>query len=117
MSNNDSHQARWMALLPELPSDDIGLAVYKDLRDRYSEGHRYYHNFDHVTNCLGHLDGVRGELDSPLELELALWFHDAIYKPISQNNEEESANLARQQLRPRWDPDPPRQPSWSGTSR
>ena len=99
MSDNDPYQARWMALCSESPSSDVALEVYRDLRERYDESHRYYHNFDHVTYCLEQLDAVREELDSPWDFELAIWFHDAIYKPISRNNEEESADLARQQLR------------------
>jgi predicted metal-dependent HD superfamily phosphohydrolase len=41
------------------------------------------------------LDGVASLTHRPQEIELALWFHDAIYKPTSSKNELESAEWAR----------------------
>ena len=69
--------------------------VYHDLIKAYSEKHRSYHTLEHISACLSHLDSaVEPEKNAP-ELELALWFHDAIYKPFSKTNEEDSAELAK----------------------
>jgi predicted metal-dependent HD superfamily phosphohydrolase len=41
-----------------------------------------------------HLDTVSHLAKYPHEIELALWFHDAIYKPRSSTNEQDSASWA-----------------------
>ncbi|NNC35908.1 MAG: hypothetical protein HKO02_00510 [Hyphomonadaceae bacterium] len=62
----------------------------------YREKHRAYHTWDHIAACLVHLDAVRDHADHPHEIELALWFHDAIYKPFSSTNEKDSAIWAQE---------------------
>lgn len=69
--------------------------TYDALVTRHEEKHRHYHTGEHVEACLGHVDSVREALERPLEVEMAFWFHDAIYNPMSGNNEEESAQWAR----------------------
>lgn len=44
---------------------------------------------------LAHLDSVIHLVEYPAELELAIWFHDAIYKSMSKTNEFDSARWAR----------------------
>ena len=60
----------------------------------YAEKHRYYHTFKHVNACLNHLDKTHNLARYTHEIELALWFHDAIYKPYSKDNELKSAQWA-----------------------
>jgi predicted metal-dependent HD superfamily phosphohydrolase len=73
--------------------------VYADLVAAYSEPHRYYHTTTHVDDCLAQLDQAQRIAEAPHEVELALWFHDAIYKPASSKNEAESAKWAKEFLR------------------
>lgn len=67
---------------------------YDALVDAYSEGHRHYHTREHIDHCLRELDSVPGLAHEPAEVELALWFHDAIYDPHASDNEERSADRA-----------------------
>lgn len=69
--------------------------TYEALTLAYSEKPRAYHTLDHIAACFRHLDEVAAVTDRPHEIELALWFHDAIYKPFSSTNEDDSADMAR----------------------
>lgn len=90
----------WRSLFP-VNSPEPGIrAVFTDLVARYREKHRYYHNLNHVTDCLGHVRRLRTELADSTAIKLALWFHDAVYKPRGGHNEEESAQLAEMALPP-----------------
>lgn len=69
--------------------------TYRSLVAAYAEKHRAYHTLEHIDACFRHLDAVREQSNYPHEIELALWFHDVIYKPFSATNEEGSADMAK----------------------
>jgi predicted metal-dependent HD superfamily phosphohydrolase len=64
------------------------------LSARYAEPHRAYHTLNHVSHCLRELEGVRTAAQDVIAVEMALWYHDAIYDPRRRDNEEQSAELA-----------------------
>ena len=85
---------RWKALMKSLglsPANDM----YESLSRAYSEKHRFYHTCKHIDAMLNHFDKMGAIAKNPAELELAIWFHDAIYKPFSSKNEYKSALWAR----------------------
>lgn len=91
---NMMNQNRWQTLMSAMglpPSTE----VYDALHAAYSEKRRSYHTVDHIDAMLTHFDGVKDIAERPEELELAIWFHDAIYKPLSKTNELDSANWAQ----------------------
>lgn len=65
-----------------------------DLTRRYCEPQRHYHTIRHVANMLF----AGRDLSLSEEQIYAIWYHDAIYDPRSETNEEDSADLARRQL-------------------
>jgi predicted metal-dependent HD superfamily phosphohydrolase len=65
----------------------------------YSERHRHYHNVCHLNECLREFDSARHLAEQPVAVELAIWFHDAIYDSHAHDNEERSADLAEECLR------------------
>jgi predicted metal-dependent HD superfamily phosphohydrolase len=72
-----------------------------ELARRYAEPHRVYHGIDHIT-ALAHLfiEVARGPTwRAPIEVALAVLFHDAIYEPGRSDNEDRSAELAIDMLR------------------
>lgn len=83
----------------------LGLAAdgetYEALIGAHAEKHRFYHTLDHIAACLRHLDSIRDQLERPNEVEMALWFHDAVYEPFSNSNEEDSAEWAADWLQDR----------------
>jgi predicted metal-dependent HD superfamily phosphohydrolase len=90
-------QERWLWLMESLGLES-STDCYEALVAAYSEKHRYYHTCEHINAMLRHLDGVKEVAENPAELELAIWFHDAIYKPYSKSNEKDSADWAKEFL-------------------
>lgn len=70
-------------------------ALYHELIARYSEPHRKYHTTRHLDDCFARLLEVEARAIHRQEIELALWFHDAIYDTRRKDNEEKSAEWAR----------------------
>ncbi len=67
--------------------------IWSLINDSYSNSPEQYHTLSHIQDCLQLLDSHR-DLASSLEaVELALWFHDAVYDPKATDNEEASAGL------------------------
>ena len=64
---------------------------------KYSEKHRAYHNLSHIKALLAPIFKMEFE-DRDEAVELAIWFHDAVYDPKSSTNEVESARLAVEKL-------------------
>lgn len=90
---NQSEQ-QWWALWERLGAQGDASVVYKDLVARYSEPHRAYHTLVHIRHCLDELEQVRELATNPDAVELALWYHDAIYDTKTKDSEERSAELA-----------------------
>ena len=87
------NQTRWLALMQRLGFDQ-NQESFIALTAAYQQRHRHYHSSEHIDACLHHLDRVSEQCQERDEMELSLWFHDAIYKPFSSRNEEESADWA-----------------------
>lgn len=89
---------RWGALWEVLRLPIPPGADFASLLARYREPHRAYHTDQHLQECLEWLDQLRTLARSPVAIELAIWYHDAIYRPARSDNEEASADLATTQL-------------------
>ncbi|MFZ2502188.1 MAG: hypothetical protein WAW88_05935 [Nocardioides sp.] len=86
-------------LLGRWPLDE-GADVAADLLARYAEPHRGYHNQRHLAEVLERIDLLADQLPfDTLCVELAAWFHDAIYDGEAAM-EERSAQLAESALTP-----------------
>ncbi|WP_458097553.1 HD domain-containing protein [Roseomonas sp. WA12] len=67
------------------------------LRERLAEPHRVYHGQSHIDSMLRGMQALPA-LSHPDAMELAIWYHDAIYDPAARDNEERSAALLRADL-------------------
>ncbi|MEU6734614.1 hypothetical protein ABZ929_15645 [Streptomyces physcomitrii] len=73
-------------------------AYAADLLARWAEPQRRYHTADHLLAVLGHIDTLAGHAADPELVRLAAWFHDAVYLPDREHNEDRSARLAERAL-------------------
>lgn len=73
----------------------ISGAVRNELIARYGEPHRRYHTMTHIEDCLAQVTASTDFSDEQRRLmEVAIWFHDAVYDATRHDNEAESARLA-----------------------
>ena len=78
------------------PQEGQAAQVFDSIDRLYSESQRFYHNTDHIEQCLEQLERIRDRLQNADAAEMAIWFHDVIYRPLSKTNENESAIFFRQ---------------------
>lgn len=91
---SDSWSRAWRGLQAEGEGD----AAQQLLLSKYAETSRQYHTQQHLSECLSLFAELMNQAERPAEVEMALWFHDAIYELKRHDNEEQSAALARMVL-------------------
>ena len=89
----------WKRLWTELGAAEIPAGLLNQLVGAYSEGQRHYHTLQHLRECLAYFEPAAALARHPAEVELALWFHDAVYDPRAGDNEERSAEWAARSVR------------------
>ncbi len=75
-----------------------GLDLMQRLLSAYEEPQRRYHSLQHLVECLDLFTHHMGQAREPTEVEIALWFHDAVYDVKATDNEEQSAAWAEEEL-------------------
>jgi predicted metal-dependent HD superfamily phosphohydrolase len=91
-------QEQWFALWQRAGLRGDAPGCFERLMDLYSQPHRAYHNGRHIADCLQEFDSAKHLAENVNAVELAIWFHDAIYDPRATDNEERSAELAAECL-------------------
>ena len=96
--NSDRFRALWHRAGGGLESHGL----FNLLNDHYQEPHRHYHNGRHILVCLQAYDDAAVAIGADDAVEMALWFHDAIYTSGASDNEARSVawfqELAADQL-------------------
>lgn len=97
--------ARFAGLIGRLGGEPAAAgAVAVRLLAAWSAADRHYHDREHLLDCLREVDGARGAADTGVAgggpaagsldaVELALWYHDVVYRPGAADSEEESARV------------------------
>jgi predicted metal-dependent HD superfamily phosphohydrolase len=97
----ESMQIAWLKLL-----ERYGVAaanaypVFDVLIAAYSAPERYYHNLEHLNDMFRVAGRLAPNTDDPTSIQLAIWFHDAVYDPRAKDNESRSGELAVDLLGP-----------------
>lgn len=74
----------------------LGLHDYEKLIICYQEPHRAYHTLTHINECLTEMKKVEKAFEHPAVVIIAIWYHDIIYDTRAHDNEEKSAQCARE---------------------
>jgi predicted metal-dependent HD superfamily phosphohydrolase len=90
-------QAQWGAAWTTL-GRSAPRGLLSELAARYAEPHRAYHTLQHLRECFVQLEPAGDLAEQLAEVQLAVWFHDAIYDTHAHDNEERSARWAREAL-------------------
>jgi len=98
VNSNPLGRDRWQQLWRSLGAKGEAVGWYEILLRAYAEPQRHYHNERHIADCLAEFAAVRSLARQPKAVELALWFHDAVYDPRTADNEAQSAALAKRCL-------------------
>ena len=110
MTSFDGFLSMWLNIAKGDPK-----VAYAKLTRAYSESHRAYHTIEHVAFCLKEIQELRyrwaGDAGDRIVREraidlcpnphlvlAAIWYHDAVYDPRSDSNEEDSATFAESSL-------------------
>lgn len=73
----------------ELVNDCIG-----EIEAAYNNTNRYYHNLAHLENMYAELLPVKNTVSNWMTLLFSIAYHDFIYDPLKNDNEERSAEMA-----------------------
>ncbi|MGW7454663.1 HD domain-containing protein [Streptomyces sp. NPDC054787] len=92
--------ARWRATVAAAgaPADRDPAPYAERLLTAWAEPQRRYHTTAHLADVLARIDVLAPHAEDPAAVELAAWFHDAVYRPDRSENEERSAALAERAL-------------------
>ena len=73
--------------------------LFEQLVTAYTKADRHYHNLNHISHVLIPIERFKLELQNPIAVKLAAWFHDFVYDSQASDNEFQSARLAKELLR------------------
>lgn len=91
----DLMQRSWVNLLaPFGVTPAAAYPAFDRLVEAHAEPHRHYHTPEHVGEVLR----VVGRLKGGPAVQLAAWYHDAVYDPKAKDNEAKSAELVEREL-------------------
>jgi predicted metal-dependent HD superfamily phosphohydrolase len=88
MTDAERLRKRWQMRFPSIPE------VGEELIARYGDGARVYHDLGHLADVLSAIDLLHDEVEDGDAVELAAWFHDAVYDVAAADNEQASARFA-----------------------
>ena len=89
----------WRSLQPYAVEKAAAETAFLALVQAYSSPDRYYHTLTHIHQMLVVIQSLQAQAQNLSRLQLATWFHDAVYHSQATENEERSANYAADILR------------------
>ena len=88
-------KSKWQKLLEPFQVElSVNQRIFFDLVTAYSTVDRFYHTLNHIDHILETLENLKLVAIDFSVIQLAAWFHDVIYNPKFQDNEDKSAEYA-----------------------
>jgi predicted metal-dependent HD superfamily phosphohydrolase len=87
----------WHTLLERHSAAPCAADTGAALLAAWSQPHRRYHTITHLRDVLAHVDELAAHAEDPDAVRLAAWYHDAVYRGAS-DDEECSAQRAEKDL-------------------
>lgn len=72
--------------------------LWNEIEVCHSQAKRHYHTLTHLENLLQQLISVQDHIENWNVVLFTLYYHDIVYNPLKDNNEEKSAELAEARL-------------------
>lgn len=91
-------EEKWKQLTAFSKKEELKTKLWNTIVDHYNEPYRFYHTLHHVASLFEKSEPYLAQLESPATVGFAIVYHDVVYDTFKDNNEEESALLARQHL-------------------
>ena len=81
-------------------SNDANLiqSFWQEIELAYSDKSRHYHNLSHLENMYNQLLEVKDLIDDFEVVLFSLFYHDVVYNSSKKDNEERSADFARERM-------------------
>lgn len=89
---------KWQLLTAFSKKEALKTELWQQILQHYSEPHRHYHNLAHVAAMFKLGDQYIASLRNPAVVGFAIIYHDIVYNTAQDNNEEQSAAIARDHL-------------------
>lgn len=89
----------WQDLVSEYADGTLIDSLWLTIVSKYTSKNRHYHNLSHLYHMFLQLEDFKTEIEDLDSLKLAIWYHDIIYKSTKKDNEEQSADFAKECLK------------------
>ncbi|WP_158962888.1 HD domain-containing protein [Myroides fluvii] len=99
MDKSPSLQIEFQHTISRYSTDETLIQSYwLEIKRQYETAGRYYHNLTHLKNILMELNEISAEINDWEVILCSVFYHDIIYDARAQDNEEQSAQLAKARL-------------------
>lgn len=90
----------WNILASIYTEDNVLISnFWSEIEQHYTSKNRHYHNLSHIYHMLTQAEEVKASIVDYDGFRFSIWYHDIIYKATKKDNEEKSAEFAKNRLK------------------
>jgi len=96
MKKGEDLKSQWIELVSKYSDNEkLTVDMFNSIIKCYNTPNRYYHNLDHIKTMLLEVKKFRRKVLDYDSMRFAIWFHDIVYDTKRSDNEEKSAEYAK----------------------